>query len=339
MTKGANMVTKALVQEAYESLKEKGVNPSLDALRIELGNRGSKTTIHRYVREIEDERASSRDLQGKVSDAVLELASRLAAQLKADADLKIEESENAFRETELKLTKALDERCVMLDRLSADVVALSAENEKMAASLEALATELVTIKQELAIAHQRSEDGERLIAEKDRAIASLEQKHQHNRQTMEHYRQSVKEQREQEQRRHEQLLQDQKIEVRNLQQSLSMKQHELTVSVRANAELSSAVTSLQQELSQAQWTIAEVSRQLTEQNVRATDNNKRLDIVGNENAKLLEKLEASEKARIALEKEAERTQQGLQRQLAELRGHLAAKNEIIEALYRIKDQT
>jgi len=47
---GINLV---LVRKAREALLARGQNPSIDAIRIELGNTGSKTTIQRYLKEID----------------------------------------------------------------------------------------------------------------------------------------------------------------------------------------------------------------------------------------------------------------------------------------------
>ncbi|MFK3919617.1 DNA-binding protein [Pseudomonas fulva] len=49
-TGGINLV---LVRKAREALLSRGQNPSIDAIRIELGNTGSKTTIQRFLKEIE----------------------------------------------------------------------------------------------------------------------------------------------------------------------------------------------------------------------------------------------------------------------------------------------
>ncbi|MFU7370048.1 DNA-binding protein, partial [Pseudomonas aeruginosa] len=47
-------INKALVQKAQQAILARGENPSIDAVRVELGNTGSKTTIHRYLKELED---------------------------------------------------------------------------------------------------------------------------------------------------------------------------------------------------------------------------------------------------------------------------------------------
>jgi chromosome segregation ATPase len=327
-------INKAQVLKAYETLLARGENPSLDSIRIALGNTGSKSTIHRYVKEIEAEITSRNDRRGMLSDAVMDLASRLATQLKEDADLAIEEAQNTFSEKEQELKRLLEEQKLKLTRLGSALEALSSENERKTIDLESLSADLGSVKQQLSIANQREEDQVRLLEEKDKAIASLEQKHQHNREAMEHYRQSVKEQREQDQRRHEQLLHDEKTEVRALQQTLSLKQHELTELARANAELSATVTVLRKELTQVQLTAGEREHRLNELNARIAEYTQKLVSMEKENGRLLVKCETSEESRLALEKGSRQIQLDLERHLAEVRGQLAAKNEIIQTLTR-----
>jgi len=48
-------IDKQCVKQARQALIARGENPSIDAVRVELGNTGSKTTIHRYLRELEAE--------------------------------------------------------------------------------------------------------------------------------------------------------------------------------------------------------------------------------------------------------------------------------------------
>jgi chromosome segregation ATPase len=75
------------------------------------------------------------------------------------------------------------------------------------------------------------------VQEKDEQIRSLEEKHLHARDALEHYRNAIKEQREQEQRRHEGQLQQVQVELRQLQQTLIIKQDELTRLNRDNERL------------------------------------------------------------------------------------------------------
>ncbi|MBF8644066.1 DNA-binding protein [Pseudomonas pudica] len=45
-------ISKAVVQTARDALLARGVHPSVDAIRVELGNTGSNTTIQRYLKEL-----------------------------------------------------------------------------------------------------------------------------------------------------------------------------------------------------------------------------------------------------------------------------------------------
>ncbi len=84
---------------------------------------------------------------------------------------------------------------------------------------------------------QSCADLELRIQEKDEQIRSLEEKHAHARDAMEHYRSAIKEQREQDQRRHETQLQQLQHETLQLQQTLMVRQDELTRLNRDNERL------------------------------------------------------------------------------------------------------
>lgn len=44
-------INKALVHAARDALLGRGLHPSIDLVRVELGNTGSKSTIQRYLKE------------------------------------------------------------------------------------------------------------------------------------------------------------------------------------------------------------------------------------------------------------------------------------------------
>ena len=58
-------IYKSEVLRARERLLAQGRYPSIDAVRAELGDTGSKTTIHRYLKEIEEEQGSPAGSQGR----------------------------------------------------------------------------------------------------------------------------------------------------------------------------------------------------------------------------------------------------------------------------------
>ncbi len=65
------------------------------------------------------------------------------------------------------------------------------------------------------------------MAEHEAHAKSLEEKRAHAREALEHYRTSVKEQREQEQRRHEHQVQELQVALRQANEALTAKNHEL----------------------------------------------------------------------------------------------------------------
>lgn len=79
---------KADVKRARDSLLAQSQYPSVDAVRIALGNTGSKSTIHRYLKELEEEQGAASRPNG-VSEALQDLVARLAARLHEEADERI----------------------------------------------------------------------------------------------------------------------------------------------------------------------------------------------------------------------------------------------------------
>ncbi|WP_368614351.1 DNA-binding protein [Paraburkholderia sp. BR10923] len=47
------------VKRAHDPLLARGQHTSIEAIRIALGNTGSKTTIHRYLKELEEDEGAS----------------------------------------------------------------------------------------------------------------------------------------------------------------------------------------------------------------------------------------------------------------------------------------
>src|SRR5690625_4728904 len=103
-------INKALVAKARESVLAKGENPSIDAVRIELGNTGSKSTIHRYLKELEEEASTRLDDEALLSQPIKELVARLASRLQEEAQGIVEESKSRYE----RKTKELSDRCAAL---------------------------------------------------------------------------------------------------------------------------------------------------------------------------------------------------------------------------------
>jgi len=230
-------INKAVVQEARQALLARGANPSIDAVRVELGNTGSKTTISRYLKELEP---SSREpvvarvrmgdtLNGMVQtllDQLMEEGQEVISQVTAAFDLQRAALENQIIELRSELATA--------QRNSAtQQAAIETQNAELATTQSSLQAELTRN----AGLSQRCTDLESLVAEKDKHIQSLEEKHVQARGALEHYREAAKEQRDQDQRKHESQLHEMQVEQRNLRETIAVKQDDLTRLNRDNERL------------------------------------------------------------------------------------------------------
>lgn len=225
------------VKRARDSLLAQGQHPSIDAIRIALGNTGSKTTIHRYLKELEEEEGSALKRAGTTSDAILDLVGRLAARL----------HEEAQSVAEQQVTVATAQRQQVreeADKLSAELAAVRTE---LAQAHATIATERAAHSNTQAALQQRTLEAERLAqqvrdfterqTEQEGFRRSLEEKLQHAHQALEHFRNASKEQRDQDARRHEQQVQQLQAEIRQANQTLIVKQGEITQLNKEGARL------------------------------------------------------------------------------------------------------
>ncbi|WP_449433082.1 DNA-binding protein [Pseudomonas putida] len=231
---GINLV---LVRKAREALLARGQNPSIDAIRIELGNTGSKTTIQRYLKEIEsfDPRPSASP--SRLSDELTEIIGKMLERLLQEGNEALAHERVAFERERSKLEEGIEDLQGQLEKSQQ-------ESQRLQQALNGQAEELKTTHSSLqaeitrnARISQSCTDLELRVQEKDQQIHSLEEKHQHAREALEHYRTAVKEQRDHEQRRHEAQLQQAQQELNVLQQTLMVKHEEFTRLNRDNERL------------------------------------------------------------------------------------------------------
>lgn len=219
-------INKALVQAARDALIARGETPSIEAVRVELGDTGSKTTINRYLRELASEgpRPPAVTLNEEVQAYMEGLVQRLAAdaQTAVSADrARLERQKLAYeqqrqvdsaRHDELKKNHQLllDERLETREReltLASRLQQLEGERQRL------LATE----------SHLQQ-----IVSDRAKQLQSLEEKYQQGRDSLVHYREHIRQQRETDIHRHEGLVQQLQQEQRRLQDQLMSKQEELT---------------------------------------------------------------------------------------------------------------
>lgn len=230
-------INKAVVQTARLAILARGENPSIDAVRIEMGNTGSKTTIHRYLKELDESETRLTITEAPIDDELGELVARLAQRLKEKAQEPIDLALAQFEQQKTALlaqVEAIEEAHTQLKQ-QFDIQAAALAEES--AALQTTSTSLQAEQTRNAGLSQACSDYELRINDKDEQIRSLEEKHLHARDALEHYRNAIKEQREQEQRRHEGQLQQIQAELRQAQQSALVRQDEITQLHRDNERL------------------------------------------------------------------------------------------------------
>lgn len=322
-------VSKLLVKQARDALVARGQNPSIDTVRIELGNTGSKTTIHRYLRELEESESTRLDDEALLSSTLKEMVARLAAQLHQEAGEIIEKAQSQHQSDMTQLldrSQALQKELAQSRQQFADLQTLYRDAEKNA-------TETNTLNQALGIQTERLmqqvEDQKVLLSQKDDYLKSLEEKHQHARDALNHYRASVKDQRDQDLRCFEQQLQTLQVEQRHLNQTISIKQSEISQLSTDNTRMLTQVDETRKQLTATESKLssleiktkaAETSADLYKSKLEASA------LQSEEIQQLRNQLAAAEQTRINQDLE-----------LATLRSELAIKDQVFAKIGLTED--
>jgi len=321
-------INKALVVKAHQAVLARGENPSIDAIRIELGNTGSKSTIHRYLKELEEEASTRMDDEALLSQPIRELIARLASRLQEEAHGIVDESKGHYEHQLNELSERYAALTQEAGQLADQHKALEHRLDETSGKLTAKSAACDTLDKQLKEATQREASRTALLKEKQAHIESLEEKHRHGREALEHYRESVKEQRDQDQRRHEHQIQQFQAEVRTLNQTISVKQGELTQFNKDNARLVS-------ELSAARKTVHDFESKLSNTNAKLEDAGKRLQAQSTDLRQYADSTQRQASQVDELKQRLESAQGKVQDftiSQAKLEAELLVKNDMIERL-------
>ena len=241
-------INKAVVQKARTALLARGKHPSIDAVRIELGNTGSKTTIHRYLKELEEADHGRGTTPATLSDQLANLVAQIAEQLQDEARAAVALEREQLAQERRGYQDRIHQLESYCQQLETSCTGLTEQLQvaQQAVQQEQQLRQLAEI--EVARLKQAERDQETRLQDREGQIRSLEEKHQHARVALDHYRQASKDQREQDQRRHESQVQQLQVELRQLQQTLIVKQDELTQLNRDNARLLTEARQQQKDL-------------------------------------------------------------------------------------------
>jgi len=163
------------VQAARLSLIARGENPSIDAVRIEMGNTGSKSTIHRLMRELDmtEGNASSVPVDKELNNLVTRLANRLRGQAQEhidNAQNRLDAEKKELQDAQQATQRQLSD---LIDRHAAQTTKLGTQTATLLSTQHALQTE----QKENARQTQAVLDATARLQDKDQQIHALKEQH------------------------------------------------------------------------------------------------------------------------------------------------------------------
>jgi hypothetical protein len=219
-------INKAVVQIARNALLARGLHPSIDAVRVELGNTGSKTTIQRYLKELGEAEAPAPEMP--LDEELTRYIASLAARVQQRAEETLATDRAAFDRQQLAARQQREVEAVHLEHLQQAHAALVQARQAGLLHEQALSGQLQACELERQRLQEAHEQQLRLLEDRAGQIVSLEGKHRLTQEALDHYREQHLLQREQEVQRHDQQLQQLQREARTNRDQLLNKQEELS---------------------------------------------------------------------------------------------------------------
>lgn len=321
-------INKALVDKARAALLARDQHPSIDAVRVELGNTGSKSTIHRYLKELEEAEASRLDDAALLSEPIKDLIGRLATRLQEEAQAKIDQASERHAAVIVEWEGRCSEQAAALKAAQQELAARQAGLETTRADNQTLRDRCEAQAQEIQTARQSTREFEVRVEELRQQVTSLEDKHVHSREALEHYRQSAKDQREQTARQHEYQLQQLQAEIRQLNQTLSVKQSEILSLNQDNGRLVAERGAAQKTLAKAEDAIQELDAKCKAASAAEASTLRERDELRNQ----LKVIQSNNKSVAKDHEKLTREYLSSAAKITQLEAELSAKNELIDKL-------
>lgn len=240
-------LNKEKVKTARQTLLAKQLYPSVDAVRIELGNTGSKTTIHKYLKELEQEEGGQSTSTISLSETLQNFVAQLAKQLHVEADEKIQCIKTQFEQQQqqdlAQVAQSKERQNTLEDQLQSQeqqLEDLKQQHQQLQQNWQSGQIENSRLTQHIVDLNQQLKQHEHHKAE-------ILDKFNHAQKSLEHYRESVKEQRQQDLRRHDSAVQHLQNEIKQLQQTIIVERHQNTLLQQEHIKQNTQLDQLQQQ--------------------------------------------------------------------------------------------
>ena len=257
-------VTLTNVKQATEAIIARGNSVSIDAVRAELGHTGSKSTIHKHLRTLEELEVTQSN-KPSLSEELQSLIQKVAVRLQQEANEKLNELTERHDADTAKLTAALEnveqEKEQLIaenERLRSQIIEIEAARKQSETKANGLSKTIEKLNSQISSANSQVD----LL---QRHNASLEQKHQDARDALQHYRESVSRQREQDLARHDDALAQYQQQVRELNFTISTVQESESQVAREYSQLAGENKKLAEDNASLKQTVINAERQSREQ--------------------------------------------------------------------------
>ncbi|PBJ18985.1 Chromosome partition protein Smc [Pseudomonas sp. ACN8] len=253
-------INKALVHAARDALLGRGLHPSIDLVRVELGNTGSKSTIQRYLKELNGSLAANPAPPPTLNEKLTTLVSSLAEQLKQEARDAVADEQEQLERQQASYAQAHAQLGERLEQSQTTITHLTGELEQQRQCERMLREQLQDSEGERQQLRQLVAGQQQILEERAQQLQSLEDKHQHAREGLEHYRQEQLAQRGQELHRHDEQTNQLRQELRSLQNAQLAKQEELVTVYREQERLRNEHRVLHAQLRQQSQTLRDTQQ-------------------------------------------------------------------------------
>jgi chromosome segregation ATPase len=227
-------INKNLVQQAKTKLLAQGKRPTIDAVRIALGNTGSYTTISHYLKELEEKPKAKLE---RLSDPLAQLVLSLSEQLQIEAEEQLTKAQAQFSLENSQLRAQLQSAQKRMEEQQHDLTELQKRLKYGQQQREEDIARMTQQASELSAAQQSIAELTNLLQEQHMQVALLHNEQQHARETLEQFRQARQEIHDTLVQQHAQQVAHLSAELRRNSDQLSIMQKELIELYRENARL------------------------------------------------------------------------------------------------------
>lgn len=227
-------ITKQMVQQAKTALLAQGKRPTIDAVRIALGNTGSYTTISHYLKELEEKPKAPIE---RLSDPLAQLVWSLSEQLQIEAEEQLTKAQAQFSLENSQLRAQLQSAQMRIVKQQHDLTELQTRLQFGQQQRREDMARLTQQASKLSAAQQNVAELTNLLQEQHMQVLLLQNEQQHARETLEQFRQARQEIQDTLLQQHAQQLAHLSAELRLNPDQFSIMQKELMELYRENARL------------------------------------------------------------------------------------------------------